>query len=642
VRFIEPNQRNLIQAELGKFSRSTIERKQMSTKTTFKRIALVAVAGLGFGMLSVVPSQAGQASFRVLELASAPTTATTGQAVTAVVRMTGVCNTTNSIGSITSTVFVAAIPATSSKAPNSVTTSNYTGTTFTSVNATTVAYAGGSGTTPVWQDGATLTGGSADARCTGYYNASFTPDVAGSYTVVVASADGATNVSSAVWTFTAAAPAAISAAGSTVLIASSTTTPSTTTDVVAVTGSKSLTAAVAGNISVTAGNSTTADTAVSTGTLSATITGSGLVSWTNSRTAASRSVSAASAGKTGTLYVFSDGTSGAGTITISSGSTVIGTKTVTFYGDVASLTVTPMAKSVVDTADGGANTDTDAFVGVVTAKDAAGVTVPVVAGDFTVSSATELTAQSLTGAAAVAGPAPVSPATSTTINGVAVTASSVVLVVDPTATKTGAKTLTLTHTATTVATTFSFTVALAAASTVAVTNDQGAPVPGQKITYTVTAKDAGGNAVPDGTATVAVTTSLSQSATLPTTLAFSGGVATFSLYAPVTPGTQTVTVTKDTIVGTTASDVVDLTAPAADAAAEATDAANAATDAANAAAEAADAATAAAQDAADAVTALAVQVNEQIAELKAMNMALQKQITALTNLIIKIQKKVKA
>jgi hypothetical protein len=35
-------------------------------------------------------------------------------------------------------------------------------------------------------------------------------------------------------------------------------------------------------------------------------------------------------------------------------------------------------------------------------------------------------------------------------------------------------------------------------------------------------------------------------------------------------------------------------------------------------------------------------VNEQIADLKAMNMALQKQITALTNLIIKIQKKVKA
>jgi len=74
---------------------------------------------------------------------------------------------------------------------------------------------------------------------------------------------------------------------------------------------------------------------------------------------------------------------------------------------------------------------------------------------------------------------------------------------------------------------------------------------------------------------------------------------------------------------------------AADAAAEATDAANAATDAANAAAEAADAATAAAQDAADAVAALSAQVATLITGLKA-------QLTALTNLVIKIQKKVKA
>jgi hypothetical protein len=59
VRFIEPNQRNLIQAELEKFSNSTNERKQMSTKTAFKRIALVTVAALGFGVLSsVAPASA--------------------------------------------------------------------------------------------------------------------------------------------------------------------------------------------------------------------------------------------------------------------------------------------------------------------------------------------------------------------------------------------------------------------------------------------------------------------------------------------------------------------------------------------------------------------------------------------------------
>jgi hypothetical protein len=84
--------------------------------------------------------------------------------------------------------------------------------------------------------------------------------------------------------------------------------------------------------------------------------------------------------------------------------------------------------------------------------------------------------------------------------------------------------------------------------------------------------------------------------------------------------------------GASATDVAQA---ATDAAAEATDAANAATDAANAAAEAADAATAAAQDAADAVAALSAQVATLITGLKS-------QLTALTNLVIKIQKKVKA
>ena len=46
------------QADLRKFRGSTIERKQMSTKTTFKRVALVTVAALGLGVMSVAPSNA--------------------------------------------------------------------------------------------------------------------------------------------------------------------------------------------------------------------------------------------------------------------------------------------------------------------------------------------------------------------------------------------------------------------------------------------------------------------------------------------------------------------------------------------------------------------------------------------------------
>jgi hypothetical protein len=52
----------LSQADLEKSSKSTLnERKQMSTKTSIKRIALVAVSALGFGLMSVVPARAVEA-----------------------------------------------------------------------------------------------------------------------------------------------------------------------------------------------------------------------------------------------------------------------------------------------------------------------------------------------------------------------------------------------------------------------------------------------------------------------------------------------------------------------------------------------------------------------------------------------------
>jgi trimeric autotransporter adhesin len=47
-----------LRAELEKYSNSTNERKNMSTKTLRKRIALVAVAALGAGVLSVAPANA--------------------------------------------------------------------------------------------------------------------------------------------------------------------------------------------------------------------------------------------------------------------------------------------------------------------------------------------------------------------------------------------------------------------------------------------------------------------------------------------------------------------------------------------------------------------------------------------------------
>ena len=122
-----------------------------------------------------------------------------------------------------------------------------------------------------------------------------------------------------------------------------------------------------------------------------------------------------------------------------------------------------------------------------------------------------------------------------------------------------------------------------------------------------------------------------------TSLALKANVAGTALVAEVGVGASLSAAGVSSAKVTVAADTTtaDAATAAADAAAEATDAANAATDAANAAAEAADAATAAAQDAADAVAALSTQVASLISGLKA-------QLTALTNLVIKIQKKVKA
>jgi hypothetical protein len=156
-----------------------------------------------------------------------------------------------------------------------------------------------------------------------------------------------------------------------------------------------------------------------------------------------------------------------------------------------------------------------------------------------------------------------------------------------------------------------------------------------------TAVDFTSNAGETGTNSVSVAlNAVAQSADI---AGYVGAVAVAGVTAGNRANAVTVTVTADTSTSTAdallalaqALGTRDQASATVDAAAEATDAANAATDAANAAAEAADAATAAAQDASDAVAALSAQVSEAIAGLK-------KQLVSLTNLVIKIQKKVKA
>jgi len=88
----------LRQADFEKASKSTIERKQMSTKTTLKRIALVAVSALGVGLMSVVPSSA----------ATSYTASFTSPASTAIQAAADGTVTARDIGTVITTLSIAA------------------------------------------------------------------------------------------------------------------------------------------------------------------------------------------------------------------------------------------------------------------------------------------------------------------------------------------------------------------------------------------------------------------------------------------------------------------------------------------------------------------------------------------------------
>ena len=184
--------------------------------------------------------------------------------------------------------------------------------------------------------------------------------------------------------------------------------------------------------------------------------------------------------------------------------------------------------------------------------------------------------------------------------------------------------------------------------------DKATYAPFEKATITVTPVDVAGNALATNTwsnlfATGGITSTIGFSANSDTLTAVAlttdakTGAVSYTVYMPAASGDVTISATGGTSlpaagqvkVTATAAVVNSSVDAATDAANEATDAANAATDAALAAADAADAATAAAQDASDAVAALSASVSKLISSLRA-------QITSLTNLVIKIQKKVRA
>jgi len=632
----------------------------MSTKTTIKRIALVAVSALGFGLLSVVPSQASVAT-STTGLAfsdgttSAASTIAAGDSATVYVKSSFVG--TAAFDSATVVGTVTDVPATASYSQlRSVLYDSNT------ASSSPLVFRGASD----WASAASSVSrsyGITEAGSNRASNATFrfilsAPSIAGTYKVVFvnqASAAGATAADlsplggSLTWTITVTANSTTALGNSSAYLRPN---DKLMADGTAATDS----AVVVSKTALVTDNTQEATiyvfernaTSTASESLTVTTTGPAAVSDSNAARATTPYITAkyTSAGATtgSPIYVWATGTAGKATVTVSTASgLLIATKTIYFYG-----AVTKLANDTADLAPStivrkGGKTLSGAWL--IAATDAAGMpvtglTLSCVPADVTVIASCSYADQgdgtyliSLTSAVG-------------SVSGKSTTITS--RVVDPAVTTSTAYLSAPAVTVTTGST----------VDTVKIATDKASYTAGEQMIVTVTATDSSGNPVYDGAAVPTLNSNKSVQGLTNVATTFLGGkadsisrnadgsvAATYRVFAPAAGGTFTIyadyldstgLVTKHAEVSAEVTDSASSAAQSAvDAANEATDAANAATDAANAAAEAADAATAAAQDAQAAVAALASQVADLISGIKA-------QITALTNLVVKIQKKVKA
>jgi len=694
-----------IQAESGIVLESTIERKQMSTKTTFKRIALVTVAALGFGVMSVAPSSAAVLN-PTFTLSAATTTVALGETAKTTLTTAGYFQ--DAADTLTTSVDLSSWPAaaTNTQVTAAVTvtkTAVDTGTVYTT-NAVTGTTTGTAMQTTALQIGRNSVGAS---LVSGRTTLAVTPTAVGTYTYKIVSekvagalsAPSDTNTVTQTWTVVVTAPelkastAFISTTTGSEATADSTTLTSTSylasaTPVARISTRQYQDAAKLVSMNV---NTTSAVTA--------TVSGAGILSVVGSSAlGTSLSIAAGTSTANGTplneFYLYPDGRTGKATITITVGATSY-TKTFTFIGKLASYSVVASKKNI-----GVAETGTLTVTGADSNTNEAAVgTLYAVSSDATIATV------AVSGAVA-------------TVTGV----------------KAGTATISLCNTdactAATVKKDVVVTILPVTAPTIAWKLDKDSYDAGEKMTLTITAAG-----IADGARAVfgtAPSTNFTLSGAAPTwtaTPTFAAGVATVTMYAPATPGkfeisatigqaidtevtiktaadkadaaaipvptTASYTATKVSLsatitnpaltaaqeatdaaneatdAGNNAKDAADQAIEAADAATiaaqdaaaaaeaagamaveaaeaagaiaqDALDAANAATDAALSAAEAADAATAAATEAKESADAATAAVAELSAKVAALMAALNAKVTTLSNLVAKIAKKVKA
>ena len=682
-------------ADLEKSSRSTfLERKQMSTKTSIKRIALVAVSALGFGLMSVVPAKAAgidPANVSSISLALHTGSPKVGSAVT--VNMgalfpAGISGETDA-DVVNFVGYLSTYPSGGFQQVTADATADGTGVTDVECledaddGEVAETASGATYTITLTDAGSVLDTNDVTAtNLTGCAEFNFTPSIAGSHVLTVwndADEGGDIDILEAVQTLaiTVADATAFSAGQSTSIIQSADDAFDATADEEV-------------RVSKTAGTNggtialvlkDAAGAAKSGMRVSAEVSGPGLVDVVTTATVyADATVRAdaltlAAGISTAKVHITADGTGGTATITVKVQDPVslatLGTYTekMYFYGTVSTLEATAnfkVARANATERGCAAATGCDQadfastpFVQIV-AKDSEGNLVPGLTVTASITDTTVVQASTVVAVTetAVSGPNYLTACSTTDCNGLGYYNASVAGNVVAASGKSTTVAYKTTLSSGTVIKSNDVTITIggsAATGTETLALDKSTYSAGEGMTVTLTAKDSAGNPVYDGYGSPAVSFNKAVGGTAVAASFYVAGKVTSddslgrkTIYAPASSGAFIGQVTAAslatlTFTATVGDDAATAAANAAsDAASEAIDAANAATDAANLAAEAADAATVAAEEARDAADAATAAVEALATEVATLMAALKAQITTLANTVAKIAKKVKA
>lgn len=488
-------------------------------KKSFAATAILAVAA---GLLSV-PSALAASQADTLTMSSNSTSTTVGNTVTINVTQTFIAQSASD--TLTATISLVSSPAGSVQVPS-----------VTSLGV------GNTNTVPSVTGFVSTSGALAAGLVTGVTTVSITPSHAGVYVVratpAVVSGGGTLQAVPQNWTINVAAVPAVTAGNSTVTLnANQGVSTGADTPVTASMVANSTPGAQVATIVTVSKNNVPTDLSAST-TLTATITGPGTLGFggntgTNNVSVAALPMSGrAITGLVGQnlIGVFSDGTAGTATITISAGTTVLATKTVTFAGAATTYLATSMIPNLQIGANGVDGSSTNYAVA---------VKVTDAASNLVANGTTVWATSSAPSVATVT-------ASATTVGGY------VYFAVQGLTTGSANIVFGSTQTSPAVTTSQAVKVTSSVASSVTLTFDKANYAPGEKMVLTLTAKDSSNEGVADTTLytnflAASATSSVALQGTLPTvTPVFKAGVATYTLYAPLTAGTFHVLATTGT------------------------------------------------------------------------------------------------